>query len=256
MGDTKAYSNNKVLCSYVNANNIKCKAIALSKSLYCRHHVKYDTSLKALDTNQENQKARYTSPRESVRERININLASPSLLDLRHEIALLQAWLQELMDAPVTHFDKQLQVIDRIERLVTNFQRVKLSAQALAQAENKVKLVINNVVLIIKGVVTDKEQRQEIARRLAELGNAYDANQDAVTLGAGIGMPDFINTQQAPINNSPPVLSQAPVSAVPQAARTGDPGAGTGTESEIPSPCQEPSPSGSPENPIQAPGAG
>lgn len=241
MGDLKAYSNNKKLCVYVNAQGIKCKGIALRISSYCQHHVKHDTTLsQATPALQENQQGRYTSPRESVRVRINNNLASPSLLDLRHEIALLQAWLQELMDAPVTNFEKQLQVIDRIERLVTNFQRVKLSAQALAQAENKVRLVINHVVLIIKGVVTDKEQRQEIARRLSELGAQYEQEQQSATLLSGaLGAEPCINTQAPVINNNAPVLSQDVESAQAQARETRDPGVGQGTDQDIPSPSAE-----------------
>jgi len=244
MGDIKAYSHNKVICTYTNKDNVKCKGIALRKSLYCQHHVKYDTTLTNVSLNQGNQSNRYTSAKETVRARINNNLMSPQLLDLRHEIALLQSWLQELMDAPVTHFDKQLAVIDRIEKLVTNFQRVKLSAQALAQAENKVKLVINNVVLIIKAVVIDKAQRVEIARRLAELGNAYEKQQEAEALSGLLIQP--ITGAQEPINTNEPVINtQAQgIAANEQDARasaseTGEPGVGNDAEQDIPSPRAE-----------------
>lgn len=235
----------KRLCSFMYENNVTCKGIALSHSDYCRHHAKEKgIPLQGLTMQQQN---RYVVQNDTVRARINNNLASPSLLDLRHEIALLQSWLQELLDAPVVNFEKQLMVIDRIEKLVTNFQRIRLSAAALAQAENKVKLVINNVVLIIKSVVNDKEQRQEIARRLAALGLEYEKKQEADTLGLGLG----INTE-APINTEPlavdtladaintPGLAQA--DAARGARGTGDPAPGKETEQDIPSPSLSGSP--------------
>jgi hypothetical protein len=187
---------------------------------------------------------------------MNNNLGSTSLLDLRHEIALLQTWLQELMDAPVSRFDKQLQVIDRIERLVTNFQRVRLSAQALAQAENKVRLVINNLVLIIKDVVIDKEQRQEIARRLAAIGQQYETEERSAALGSALITEKPIDTEHC-INTEKPINTQAPnvdvvlitaqdtsVAPCVEPRGIGDPGVGEGTEQDIPSPRAEPLPGG------------
>jgi hypothetical protein len=253
VSNLKAYEG-KRLCNHLYEDGITCKCLALSYSDKCRHHHKTEDVLPDLT---EHQQSRYTSANQTVRQRINSNLASPTLLDLRHEIALLQNWLQELLDSPVKNFDKQLQVIDRIERLVTNFQRVRLSAQALAQAENKVRLVINNLVLIIKDVVTNKEQRQEIARRISELGNEYESRlQDALLKGntedlliQDVSVPGLsINTSatQAPTQDTAPSTVH----------ETGGPGRGDGIDSEIPSPCPDASSLVPPEIPSKEPGVG
>lgn len=231
-------------CQYINPQGKKCNCISSLNSLYCRHHVKEisipsNSNISALNNSSVTQ-SRYNPKSVTVRECMNNNLASPSQLDMRHEIALLQAWLQELMDAPVSNFDKQLQVIDRIEKLVTNFQRIRLSAQALAQAEHKVKLVINNVVLIIKDVVTDKEERAEIARRLAELGNAYEQQQQSAALASSVLIQEEpINAQGLALNSiNTPTQAQEHAAQAP-AQESGDPAPGTETAKDIPSPCPD-----------------
>lgn len=229
MGDIHAYTKGKTYCEYIKPNGEKCKGIALRQSRYCQHHAKGFTTTQTqspndiLGINQGNRTPRYGGVGSTVRQRLLSNLASPDILDLRQEIALLQAWLQELMDAPVVNFNKQMQIIDRIERLVTNFQRVKLSAHALAQAENKVRLVISNVVLIIKQVVTDKDMRQEIARRLSELGAQYELEREKETLSASVeympnDMHSAINTAQAPGCINQPPVSIKPAQEQPQTA--------------------------------------
>lgn len=229
---------NKRLCTYLYPDNKKCNCIALTASDYCRHHAPKEIIAARLISQAQN---RYSSKNLSVRQALNTNLASPSLLDLRHEIALLQAWLQELMDAPVSNFEKQLQVIDRIEKLVTNFQRIRLSAQALAQAENKVRLVINNVVLILKDVVTDKEQRQEIARRLAALGQQYETEQQSAALNSVLIQEEASpNMQEQPINCiNTQAQEHASARAQAQAGESGDPAPGKETEQDIAPPCPD-----------------
>lgn len=232
---------NKRLCTYAYSDSRTCKGIALSNSNYCRHHATAVNTPSLSTTN--GVQNRYAPKSETVRARMYTNLNAPNVLDLRQEIALLQAWLQELMDAPVVNFEKQLQIIDRIERLTTNFQRIRLSAQALAQAENKVKLIINNVVVIIKAVVHDKEERQEIARRLAALGQQYETEQQSAALSAVLITEPTMQEQpiNSPINNAA-TQAQAQAQAQAGAQETGDPGVGKETEQDIPSPRAEAQP--------------
>lgn len=227
----------KRVCSFPLANGNLCKGLALSYSNHCKHH-STDSPPQELITEQQN---RYSPKSQTVRQRTNVFLSSPQLLDLRHEIALLQAWLQELMDAPVSNFEKQLQVIDRIERLVTNFQRIRLSAQALAQAEDKVRLVVNSTVLIIKELVTDKALRYAIAQRLAELGAQYEVERNAQAGLANVLMQAPGNgNANAPIDNAVLIRPGANASAQALAAarETGDPTPGTETDQDIGSPSQ------------------
>jgi hypothetical protein len=234
MSNTKAYAIQRK-CKGKNKDNSNCKGIALIGQDYCKHHALTSISMSAFNTVNTQ---RYNPRCASVREHVNNNLGSANLLDLRQEVALLQALLQQLLDAPINNLDKQLQVIDRIDRLVANIQRAELSAKAIAQAQNKTRLVINKVAVVINTLVNDKALKLAIARALSDVGYEHEkqsaAEQEAAATSA-------INTEQ-PINAEAAATSAGLIAAAQEqqqapgaGAETGDTAPGNGIEQDIPS---------------------
>lgn len=229
------------ICKGVTKNNTKCKMIALIASDYCLHHSNITKeqrlSLKAqrqslAPINKINSQ-RYEPKIETVRMRMNINLAAPGLLDLRQEVALLQALLQNLLDAPIIDYAKQLQVIDRIEKLVGQIKTQERADAVQKSAEQKVQLVINNLALVINELVLDKALRLAIAQRLAEVGqqelSAAPLDTEAIQeapINTEVHSNDFINSSVQPGQEQQ------------QAARaqSGDPAGDKEIEQDIPAP--------------------
>lgn len=225
----KAYHHQRK-CIKIKKNGENCKAIALVGSEYCRMHSRL-TPLQRLQKKEERalginsiNKARYNPKQVTVRDAYNANLQSPTLLNLHDEVALLQARLQELLASPVSKIELQLQVVDRIERLITSIKKIELTSQALKQAENKVTLVINKVALIINNAVKDRAVKQAIAKELYKLGVASASKQESAS----------INTE-TPSINKPNVLLRENVLLLEGAeGEIGGRGSGTGKGSQIP----------------------
>ncbi len=195
-------------CKQITKSKKPCGNIALTGSDYCRMHTNL-TPLQRIEKKLEakqkrssimsvdNNSARYLPAQLSVREAYETNLRSVTLLDMRQEIALLQARLQQLLDSPVDNLEKQLQVIDRIEKMITSITRLELSAQALRQAEEKVRLVINKVAVVINRTVTDKDAKRTIARALFELGTSVESRNAINTKEAFINThDDFVHVEE------------------------------------------------------------
>jgi hypothetical protein len=158
-----------------------CKSIAVTGSMYCRHHCglsKVNREKRKLETRSAREiapisafnKPRYEPSATTVKEYYRSNMQSPGILNLRNEVALLQARLQELLEAPISKLELQLQVIDRIEKLINTITRLELSAQAMKKAEEKVSLVINKIAIVINTTVKDRDTRRAIAKALLESG--------------------------------------------------------------------------------------
>lgn len=248
-------------CIKVLGENKKCNCIAIIGSDYCRHHSNLDLlTRKALKAQAQLSvepklidninKSRYQPAIQSVRERMNINIASPHLLDLRSEVALLQALEQNLLDAPVVNYEKQLQIIDRIERCIHHIKTHERADAIAKTAEQKVQVTINQLAIIINEEITDKALRVKIAQRLADFG----IKQERAALTPGFTESEtVINNQEPLINNATeseslinnPVQGASIInnlqepSQVDQQAHArgiGDPAPGSGIEQDIPSP--------------------
>lgn len=237
MGNIKAYSLQRK-CKGKSKDNNDCKGIALIGQDYCKHHAIASITLREINSDI---KSRYEPRVQTVREHVNSNLASPHLLDMRHEVALLQALLQQLLDAPVGNLDKQLQVIDRLDRLVTNIQRVELNAKAISQAENKTRLVINKFAVVINSVVTDKALKLAIARALSAVGLEHEkqsaAEQEAAAASA-INTEQPIRTEQAQEQAQLIAAAQEQGTSTGAGAETGDTAPGMEKEQDIVPPSQ------------------
>ncbi len=200
----KALYHEQRLCKAKTRKGSKCGNIALVGLDYCRFHT---TTPKAKRLELKQQQAiaqgkpirpRYTMETTTQRKVYHQNLANPQLLDLSNEVALLQGLLQDLINKAqlptanqTGNLTLQLQVIDRLEKLVSSINRKDAQLRADERADERVKLVVNKVAIVINNIVKDASTRQAIAKELLHLA------QEDTTSPLKVSIPN----DNAPLTN-------------------------------------------------------
>ena len=171
-------------CNATTKEGKKCKAIALEGCDYCRQHATV-APLQKLKAQADRPAPGYNyidlDNREFRKEYENF-FNSNTLIGVRDEIALLKAYLSMMLKypsynkgcIPLQELQVQTEVIKTIRGLCLAAKKMEIQDKYFGKANDSIKQVVTQIVLIIDKYVTDKMLKAVLANEIFKLGKKED----------------------------------------------------------------------------------
>jgi len=170
-------------CNATTKEGKKCKAIALEGCDYCRQHATV-APLQKLKAQADRPAPGYNyidlDTRE-FRKEYEKFFNSHTLIGVRYELALLKAYLSMMLKypsykgcIPLEELQAQTEVIKTIRGLCLAAKKMEIQDKYFGKANDSIKQVVTQMVLIIDKVVTDSRLKAVLANEIFKLGKKED----------------------------------------------------------------------------------
>jgi hypothetical protein len=174
------------ICKSTKKNGSACKGIAITGSEYCRFHSNLP-SIKRLQKDFYSHPERYKLPTTFQEYLYKKNLNQPTIFNLSNEVALLQTYLQVLIDdgkkqkkeaspsdnsgtQSIPNLALQLIIVDKLGRLTETLKRIEAQDKYFNQARQTIGVVLQRIVIIMDKYIPDKNLKSLIAQELYKVG--------------------------------------------------------------------------------------
>jgi hypothetical protein len=190
-------------CNATTKEGKKCKAIALEGCDYCRQHATV-APLQKLKAQADRPAPGYNyidlDNREFRKEYENF-FNSNTLIGVRDEIALLKAYLSMMLKypsynkgcIPLQELQVQTEVIKTIRGLCLAAKKMEIQDKYFGKANDSIKQVVTQMVLIIDKFVTDGHLKSVLANEIFKLGKREDQPAGVVDMDK-VDTDKFLNS--------------------------------------------------------------
>jgi len=170
-------------CNATTKEGKKCKAIALESCDYCRQHATV-APLQKLKAQAHRPAPGYSYidlDNREFRKEYERFFNSSTLLGVRDELALLKAYLSMMLKypsykgcIPLEDLQVQTEVIKTIRGLCLAAKKMEIQDKYFGKANDSIKKVVTQMVLIIDKFVTDSKLKAVLANEFFKLGKKED----------------------------------------------------------------------------------